>query len=307
MISRLYRSMIILVFVALALNSCKTNETETDGRMHIVTTTGMIGDLVQNIAGSEVLVESIMGPGTDPHYYTPKQSDRSKMKSCDVIFYNGLRLEGEMGEIFERYAETKPVFAISDGIDDEFIHYPDDGVIPDPHIWFDVQLWIAAAGVVKDRLVDFDPVNAEVYKSNWAYYVIQLEELHSWVEMTLDEIPNGNRLLVTSHDAFGYFARAYDFEVKGLQGVSTAAEAGLKDITELVDEIVRLKIPAIFVETSVSDKGLRAVQESCRQKGHDVNIGGSLFSDAMGDAGTEEGTYLGMVRKNILTIVNALK
>lgn len=293
-----------------SLSGCEKNtgkETETS-LPRIVTTTGMLGDAVRNIVGEKAEVMALMGPGVDPHLYKATQGDLSRLTDADIIFYNGLHLEGKMAEVFEKLARKKKVIPISSGLSTEKIRKSADFADAlDPHIWFDVSLWGEGVSFLADTLSSLMPENAEFFQANANGYRNKLDSLHSWIIAQVATIPKEGRVLITAHDAFGYFGRAYDIEVKGLQGISTQSEFGLKDVTNLVDFIVSRKIKAVFVETSVSSKSIEAVIQGCVQKGHPVQIGGSLFSDAMGNAGTPEGTYAGMVRSNVNTIVKALK
>lgn len=274
----------------------------------IATTVGMITDIVRNVAGDRATVEGIIGEGVDPHLYKPTTSDIKALQGADVIFYNGLMLEGKMGDVLVKVARTgKPVFAVTEEIleqgtyvmTDEQEHY-------DPHVWMDVQGWIRAVDVVAKALSGFDPDGAETYAANAEGYKAELEELDAYAKKAIASIPEDRRVLVTAHDAFNYMARAYGLEVRGIQGVSTESEAGVKDIEELVAFLVARRIPAIFVESSVSDKNIRALAEGAKARGHEVVIGGELFSDAMGLAGSYEGTYIGMIDHNVTTIARAL-
>ncbi|MDQ3072590.1 MAG: zinc ABC transporter substrate-binding protein [Bacteroidota bacterium] len=297
---------LIGVFVLLSVVAGCTDTGEKDGRLYIVTTTGMIADVVRNIAGDKAIVEELMGPGVDPHLYKASQGDLGKLKKADIIFYNGLHLEGKMGELFESLSEQRKVIPVADGIDKGTLIQIEKN-IPDPHIWFDVKLWAEAVRYAGEALINADPANADFYRKNLEAYLASLAELDLWVKNEIATIPEGQRILITAHDAFNYFGRAYSIRVEGLQGISTLAESGLKDRTRMVDLIVGQKIKAVFVESSVSDKSLRAVMEGSSLKGHDVKLGGMLFSDAMGAKNTPEGTYVGMVKANVTTIVSALK
>ena len=276
--------------------------------LKIVTTTGMIADAVMNIAGDSVEVEALMGPGVDPHLYKATQGDLKKLTSADVILYNGLLLEGKMGEILEKLSRIKPVIAVAEAVDQEkLLGSPIYENAYDPHVWFDVQLWKSVIGAVSGALVQYDSLRSSYYQQNTLEYLQHMDSLHLEVVQNIGSIPQEQRVLITAHDAFEYFGRAYGIEVRGLQGLSTLSEFGLKDVTDLVDFIIQRNIKAVFVETSISERSIQAVVEGCRKKGHEVVIGGSLYSDAMGEAGTPEGTYLGMVRANVQTITGALK
>lgn len=297
----------IAFFLLSILSSCSPKtETAKSDKLSIVTTTGMIADAVKNIVGDHADVVALMGPGVDPHLYKATQGDLEKLTKADIIFYNGLHLEGKMGEVLEKLARTKTVVAVGGEIDIARLRSVANG-IHDPHIWFDVALWKEAVQVAASTLISSDSIHAAEYTVHASTYLQQLDSLHASILEKIKEIPESQRVLITAHDAFGYFGDAYGVEVRGLQGISTVAEFGLKDVTELVDFIIDRKIKAIFVETSVSEKSINAVIEGCLQQNWQVRIGGSLYSDAMGPANTKEGTYIGMVHKNVSTIVESLK
>jgi manganese/zinc/iron transport system substrate-binding protein len=278
-------------------------------KLRVTTTVGMIGDTVRNVGGERVEVAALMGPGVDPHLYKASEGDISRLQGADVIFYNGLNLEGKMGDLFVKMASTgKPTVAVADGIDKSLLREPPEfqGHY-DPHVWFDVSMWAQTIAPVVETLTKLDPKSKELYESNAATYRKQLDDLHRFCQVQLATIPKAQRVLITAHDAFGYFGRAYGVEVVGLQGISTVSEISLKDVQRLVDVISERKIKAVFVESSVPKRSIEAVVQGCQARGHTVKIGGTLFSDAMGAAGTEEGTYPGMVRHNVETVVGALK
>jgi manganese/zinc/iron transport system substrate-binding protein len=299
-----------LLLAALTLtlfSSCGPAVQESRNKPLIVCTTGMITDAVKQIGGDSVEVISLMGPGVDPHLYKATQGDLKKLQEADVIFYNGLRLEGKMGEVLEKLAAVKTVVPVAATIDSSrLMADPVYDQAYDPHIWFDVSLWRQTLETVRTTLSDTDPESQEYFSSNANNYAKELKNLHEWVSEHVGRIPQQQRILVTAHDAFNYFGKAYNIKVRGLQGISTLSEFGLKDRVELVKFIVKNKIPAVFVETSVSQKNIQSIVEACGQKGHKVIIGGNLYSDAMGAAGTPEGTYVGMVKSNVNTIVSSL-
>lgn len=281
---------------------------ESEGKLQIVCTTGMIADAARILAGEHATVLALMGPGVDPHLYKATQGDLQRLTGADLVFYNGLHLEGKMGEVLEKLARQKPVVAVADGIAaDRLLNSAAFAGTHDPHIWFDVELWSGAVAHVGATLQEQDPAHAEAYRRNTEAYLQQLQALHEEVAAQVATIPEGQRVMITAHDAFEYFGRAYRIEVRGLQGISTVSEYGLKDVADLVDFITRRRIKAVFVESSVPARSLEAVVEGCAGKGHQVVIGGTLFSDAMGAEGTPEGTYVGMVRHNVRTIVEALR
>lgn len=304
------RNILIILISIIGLSGCKNAVKETSDKIYIVTTTGMIADAIENIAGDMASVDALMGPGVDPHLYKASQGDLSKLRKADVIFYNGLHLEGKMQEVFDQLAGEKPVYAISASIAENKLRNVAQvsGISThDPHIWFDVMLWSECVQEIGNKLAETDPENAEFYKENTIKYLEKLKLLDADVRHKISSIPAENRILITSHDAFGYYGRAYEIEVKGLQGISTAAEFGLKDITDMVNMIIELKVKAVFVESSVSEKSINAVREGCQQKGHELKSGGTLFSDAMGAKDTPEGNYIGMVQHNTQIIYDALK
>ncbi len=278
-------------------------------RLVVVSTTGMINDAVRNIGGDKVEAIGLMGPGIDPHLYRATADDVRKLDSASLIFYNGLELEGRMTEIFAKMkSRGTPTYPVTAGIPlTELRNPPEFKGKHDPHVWFDVELWKYAAESVRDGLVQSDPPNRDHYEENARKYLETLDQLHSYVTKEAASLPPGSRVLVTAHDAFGYFGRKYGFEVFGIQGTSTASEAGAQRIIQLADLIAKRKVKAIFVETSVPEATIKALQKAVQGRGWDVQVGGKLFSDAMGDDGTKEGTYDGMVRHNIDSIVKALR
>ena len=298
------------IFSTLLIISCSTSPSDDgkDHRLKVVATTGMLYDAALNIGGEKIKASSIMGPGVDPHLYKATQGDLRKFREADLIIYNGLYLEGKMAEILEKQGKNRDVVAAAEVINKErLLSSPIYDNAYDPHVWFDVNLWKEVVTEICRSMQKVDEANAEFYEKNLGMYHSELDTLHSYVKKKLTEIPEQQRILVTAHDAFGYFGRAYNIEVKGIQGVSTLSDFGLKDIAELIDLIIERNVKALFVETSVSQKGIEAVLEGCKQKGHNVKIGGYIYSDAMGEPGTIEGTYIGMVRHNALTISEALK
>jgi manganese/zinc/iron transport system substrate-binding protein len=283
-----------------------SNADSTDKRIRVVCTTGMVADLVRNVGGDHVRVTALMKAGVDPHLYQASPGDIVLLNGADAIFYSGLHLEGRMTDLLESMADRKLSVAVATAIpEDKILH--DENNAHDPHLWFDVALWSQAADAVRDALCQHDPTHADEFRANTQRLQQRLAKLHEETEHAIDAIPKGHRVMVTAHDAFRYFGRAYKIDVRGIQGISTDSEAGLNKINELVNFLVERKIKAVFVETSVSDENVRALLEGCQVKGHTVVIGGSLFSDAMGAEGTPEGTYEGMIRHNVEIIVKALK
>jgi manganese/zinc/iron transport system substrate-binding protein len=276
--------------------------------IRVVTTIGMIADAARAVAGPHAEVESLMQTGVDPHLYKASESDVRRLAEADLILYNGLHLEGKMGDVLVKMARTRPVVPVSEEIPEELLREPPEFLGQyDPHIWFDVSLWRRTLAPIARELAALDPGHAADFEAGAAAYGAELERLDAWVEERIGELPPERRLLVTAHDAFGYFGRRYGVDVVGLQGISTVAEPGLQDVERVVDLVVVRRVPAIFIESSVPRRAIEAVQAAARDRGHDVAIGGELYSDAMGPAGTPEGTYIGMVRHNVDTMVGALQ
>ncbi len=301
--------LLALSFGLMLLSGCAdSNEGATEsGQLRILATTGMIADVTRNIAGNHATVEALMGPGVDPHLYKATQSDLTKLNKADVILYNGLHLEGKMVEVLEKMSARKPVLAVAEKVAESKLRKAPSGEAVDPHVWFDVSIWLQVTQYIAGELQQIDTANAQQYAERTAAYTDSLKALDAWVKQQIQSIPENQRLMITAHDAFEYFGAAYGMEVRGLQGISTVADFGLHDVTRLVDLIVSRNIKAVFVESSVSERAVNAVVEGARERGHEVQIGGTLYSDAMGADGTPEGTYLGMVRHNVNTLVGALK
>ncbi|SPU38488.1 manganese ABC transporter manganese binding lipoprotein [Lysinibacillus capsici] len=298
---------VVVLSLSFLLFGCSA-ETEGEKEGIVVATTGQIADAIKEISGDHLQVSALMGPGVDPHLYKATQSDLSKLDKAEVILYNGLHLEGQMLDIFEQMAKDKTVLAVGETLDEKQLLASDtDAMLHDPHIWFDVELWKGVVKTISTQLQEEYPEFKEDFQTNEAAYLKKLDDLQSYAEKRVNEIPQQQRILVTAHDAFNYFGRSQGFEVRGLQGLSTDSEYGVKDVQEMVDFLVENKIKALFIESSVSDKAMKAVIEGAKEKGHDIVIGGELFSDAMGAEGTTEGTYIGMYQHNIDTIVDALK
>jgi manganese/zinc/iron transport system substrate-binding protein len=279
-----------------------------DDRYTIVATIGMIEDVAREVAGDRAEVIGLMGPGVDPHLYKPTRSDVRRLMNADVIFYNGLLLEGKMTDSLVRAATSgKKVYAVTELLDEAYLLEPEafDGLY-DPHVWMDPSAWSKTVDVVREKLSEHDPAGAETYRQNAEAYQATLAELDAYAERVLSSVPEGRRVLVTAHDAFNYFGKRYGYEVVGIQGISTESEAGVRDIERLVDLLVEREVGAVFVESTVSERNVRALIAGARARGSDVAIGGKLYSDAMGDEGTHEGTYVGMIDHNVTTIARAL-
>lgn len=297
-----------LFLVAFTFFSCN-NTKEDSGKLKIVTTTSMLTDLVKNIGGDVVEVQGLMGAGVDPHLYKASEGDVSKLSNADVIFYSGLHLEGKLVDVFERMqSQNKTTISLGESLDkNKLISSELFASNYDPHVWFNVQFFKQFADKVTEVLIEADPENAEIFKQNSNNYQKQLEVLDAEIREIIATLPKEKRILVTAHDAFNYFGNEYGFEVVGLQGISTATEAGVQDVQRLSDFIIENKVKAIFIESSVPRRTIEALQAAVISKTHDVAIGGSLYSDALGNAGTEEGTYIGMFKYNVKTIVQALQ
>jgi manganese/zinc/iron transport system substrate-binding protein len=267
----------------------------------------MVADIVRNVGGDHVAVSQIMGAGVDPHLYKVTRDDVQAIMTGDIVFYSGLMLEGKMIDTLVKVSRSKPVYAVTEMIEEQFLLEPADFAGHyDPHVWMDVSAWTKCVDVVANALCEFDPTHAADYRSNAESYRKQLLELHEYGRSAIATIPEKSRVLITSHDAFNYFGRAYGLEVQGVQGLSTESEAGLQRVNELVDLIVDKQVKAVFVESSVPRKNIEAIANGARSRGHEVAIGGELYSDAMGDEGTYEGTYLGMLDHNITLTTRAL-
>lgn len=276
-----------------------------EARKYVVTTIAQIGQPLAEITGGKVDIDTLMGEGVDPHLYRLTRSDVARINRADLILYNGLHLEAQMLGMLNRYAARKPVVAIADTLAGKNL-LPGDGKTHDPHVWMDPVLWTEALRAGVDALATLDPPNARFYRANAAAYFAKLTRLHNRAQTALASIPARSRALVTAHDAFGYFGRAYGMDVLAIQGISTESEAGIRKIEGLVDTLVRRRISAVFVETTVSERNVRALIEGAAARGHKVSVGGALFSDAMGTRGNYTGTYLGMFDHNVTTIVRAL-
>jgi manganese/zinc/iron transport system substrate-binding protein len=306
-------SIIALILLITLLAACgqtggepASGEAEA-GKLNVVATTGQIHDAVANIVGDAVNLTGMFGPGVDPHLYVPTESDVSLLGRADVIFYNGLHLEAQMVRVLDQMAQRGvTVVAVGDVLPEERLLSWDSNYPHDPHVWNDPELWSLGVEAIRDTLIEADPTNADLYRQNAEAYLAEIAETHEYVKAQAERIPAEQRIMITAHDAFGYFARAYGFEVRGLQGISTESEAGTADVQELADFIVSRKVPAVFVETSVSPRNIEAVQAAVRARSFEVTIGGQLYSDALGDPGTPEGTYTGMLRHNIDILVKAL-
>ncbi len=299
----------VLVFVAACNQSATKSEDKTSGKLRVVTTTTMITDLLNQLGGDKIIVQGLMGSGVDPHLYKATESDVTKLYEADIIIYNGLHLEGKLVDILEKMqSSSQKTYAIGDAIPEQkLIKANAEYAQHDPHIWFDINNWKLAAQYVAQILSENDTANGNFYKERLSTYLNELAQMQNEVKQSIAKLEPEKRVLITAHDAFEYFGRAYNFEVVGLQGISTVSEAGAADVRKMADFIFERKIPAVFVESSVPVRNIQALRDAVQARGMDVKIGGELFSDALGSAATPEGTYVGMYRYNVATIVGALK
>ncbi|WP_242964974.1 metal ABC transporter solute-binding protein, Zn/Mn family [Scatolibacter rhodanostii] len=303
---------LVLIFsVVLGFSACaaEADSKEESGKIQLTATTTMLSDLARNIAGEEVEVTGLMGTGIDPHLYQASAGDISALQEADVVLYNGIHLEGKMGDIFASLREqNKTVISVEDALDkNDLIQTEDSEQNYDPHVWFNVELWKKAARHLAQELSAYAPEHKAVFKTNLESYVKELEDLEKFIQEKVDTLPKDKRILVTAHDAFSYFGKAYGFEVKGLQGISTETEAGTQDISQMAEYIANNEIKAVFVESSVSPKTIEALQAAVKSKGFETAIGGSLYSDSLGDKESGDDSYIETWKANIETIVSALQ
>jgi len=306
---------LVLVSLIVLLSGCAPDDSqsaqssaEPNEPLRIVATTGMIADMVRNVAGEHAEVVALIKPGVDPHLYKPTRSDAERILNADIIFYNGLLLEGKLTDTLIRAASSgKMVYGVTELLDEaDLLEAEDYPGLHDPHVWMDPVAWSAGVAVVRDRLSAAVPDASEAFAENARRYKGELESLHAYASEVLSSVPEQNRILVTAHDAFGYFGRRYGYRVVGVQGISTESEAGVRDIEDLVELIVSNDVAAIFLESTVPERNIRSLITGARARGKSVVIGGELFSDAMGPEGTYEGTYIGMIDHNVTTIARAL-
>ncbi|MGV6874032.1 metal ABC transporter solute-binding protein, Zn/Mn family [Pseudochelatococcus sp. B33] len=276
-------------------------------KLNVVATTGFIADAIGEVGGDHVTVRALLGPGVDPHLYRQTSSDIAAATRADAVFWHGLHLEAQLADFFASLARRKLVIALADALPRErLLAAETDSALPDPHVWFDPRLWTGVVTAARDALTELKPEHGADFEANARRYIADIERIGAYAEGVLASVPQQSRVLVTAHDAFNYFGRAYGYEVAGIQGISTESEAGLKQIEDLVNLLVERKIGAVFIESSVSDRNVRALIEGAAAKGHKVVIGGELFSDAAGEPGTYEGTYIGVIDHNATTIARAL-
>jgi manganese/zinc/iron transport system substrate-binding protein len=299
---------LIALFIGLwFLLSCSSPQ-QTNAVPTVVCTTSMVADAVTHLVPKGVEVISLMGPGVDPHLYKATQGDLERLQKADIIVYNGLHLEGKMGDVLEKVGRIKPVIAMAEGVSESLILNPNnDSTIHDPHIWFDLSLWVQGVDFLRTELIKQRPEWSDEVDANYSDFEQDLLAAHNWAIHQMELIPEKNRVLITAHDAFAYFGRAYGLTVKGLQGISTASEFGLKDVSTLVSFISENKVPAVFVESSVPKKSIESVISGCKSRGHQVVLGGQLYSDALGAAGSETSTLIGAFKANVNTIKSGLE
>lgn len=300
---------IFTLLIAILLVSCNEVEYQNDDKIQIVTTTTIVTDIVKNVGGEKVNVSSLMGPGIDPHLYKATEGDVAKLANAEIIIYSGLHLEGKLVDVFSKIERLgkHPVNLGEVLSPNQLIESENFGGTYDPHVWFDISLFIKQAKEVARVLQTYKPEEKEYFESNLRRYTAELEALQHELHELIAELPKDRRKLVTAHDAFGYFGKAFDFEVVGLQGLSTTTEAGVQDVKRVSDYIVEHKIKSIFIESSVPRRTIEALQQTVLAKGHQVEIGDVLYSDALGTEGTPEESYIGMFRHNVTTIVEGLK
>ncbi len=301
----------LLIIACITIFSFGCNSTSSDSPGNetplVVATTSIVADIAKNICSDFAEVKSLMGPGVDPHLYKASHGDIELLTNADVVIYNGLHLEGKMSEILEKLKSSKTVIAVSDGVDHTSIRtINEEADVHDPHIWFDVSIWSEGVKHVSESVQTKYPEYKDQIEKNTNTYLRAIDSVNQECTKLVASLAVEKRILITSHDAFEYFGRSYNFKVRGLQGISTLSESGLKDVTDMVNFIIDNKIKAVFVENSVPQKALRSVINGCKAKGHEVTVGGELFSDALGADRTPEGTYLGMLYFNVETVINGL-
>lgn len=297
---------LVLSMILFILGACRNTYDYVDGKVNIVATSTMLGDLSKQIGGDHVSVTTLMGVGVDPHLYSPKASDTDALNRSDFIVFNGLHFEGKMVDILEVLSEDKPYLDAGETLmEGGGVLLFDDKGNTDPHIWFDVENWMIVAEGLAGKLMAYDSENAPYYEARRDDYVKALEDLHDWTLDRVGELTPGQRILVTAHDAFGYFARAYGFEVEAIQGISTESEASISDINRLVDLVISKQVKAIFIENSVPQKTVDSVIASANDRDYALMIGGELYSDSLGDG--NDGEYIHAFKTNVKRIVDALK
>lgn len=298
-------SVFLIIFFSF-LCSNYVNHTDKKNSFVIVATTSMLADAVHNIVGDSITVYGLMGPGVDPHLYRAKESDVHKLAAANMVIYNGLHLEGKMGQVLESMQRFTHVINVSNALHKDQLRSTEFEHLYDPHIWFDVTMWIDVVRFIQQQIIAFDSEHAAVYQKNGDDYIVQLQQLHEYVQQRINELHRDKRILITAHDAFGYFGARYGFKVVGLQGLSTDCDISTKDIQQLADFIVEHKIPTMFVESSIPQRSLVAVQNAVRARGWNVQLGAELYSDALGDERSGASSYIAMVKYNVDAIVDSL-
>ena len=281
--------------------------------LRVVTTTAMVADTLREVGGDCVDAIHLMGPGIDPHLYRASAGDVDRLARAELIVHNGFGLEGQLGAVLDRLGSRVPTLALAEAAAASAsaaaaLLEGEDAYAgrPDPHLWLDAELWSHAAGAAADAIAELRPDCSDDVRAHAAEFTGRLLALDAWATASVASVPETHRTLVTSHDAFRYFGRAYGLEVHGIEGISTESEASIADIRATADLVLDTGVPAIFVESTISPRTIEAVQAAARDRGGDVAIGGSLYGDAMGEAGTPDGTLIGMLRHNVITIVAAL-
>lgn len=281
-----------------------------DYPIDILCTTGQVAEILQRVGGKHVNITALMEYDVDPHLFNPRHEHVELLAQADAIFYSGLHLEGRMADIFVQRARTQPTYAVTEGIvsrgDERLREPPEFEGMHDPHVWHDVSLWSECVHDVEEILCELDPEHEDDYETNAHEYMDELEELHEFCRAEIAKIPEEARVMVTAHDAFGYFGKAYGLEVFGLKGISSEDEIDLAHQEKIQEMIIRRKIPAVFVESTIAPRAIEALIEPCRAAGWDLKNGGELYADALGKAGSEAATYTGMIKHNVKTIVEAL-
>lgn len=301
------RPILLIAFVLLVFSSCKKDAPETREKPLIVATTSILADGIKNIVGDQAEVVALMPAGVDPHLYKASVRDLDLLTNANLVIYHGLYLEGKMTEIFEKLALSQPLIDISEGLPKEYlIRSGPEAHSVDPHIWFDVDLWSKAIAYTSGEIINWKPEWKSIIESNSAIYLSELKALDDEVRLKVNELRSAGQVLVTAHDAFAYFGKAYRLEVKSLQGLSTLSEPGLRDLTELIQIVQENKVKAIFAEQTISPKAIRAVAAGAAEQNHEVKLAGPLYTDSLDAAGTPAGTYLGMVKTNLKIIYESL-
>lgn len=302
-------SLFLGISYLLMVTSCSNETIKTSDKLRVVTTTTILADMVENLAGNKLEIKNLMGVGVDPHLYQASAGDLVSMQNADIVIYHGIHLEGKMGDIFSSLSnQGKKVISAGDGIDPSLLlEWEEDSSVYDPHVWFDISLWKKATQQVAKGLIEADPENKDFYEANLESYLSSLNDLEDYTFARLKELSPSQRVLVTAHDAFSYFARAYGFEVESLQGISTDSEAGTADIRLLADTIQKKGVKVVFLESSIPPRSMQALQASLASRNWFVEIGNELYSDSIGNKGTIGGSYIGAFKYNLDSIIDSLK